>query len=131
MAKSSSTPGTSNNYVAFTLNLRTLSLIGFAINSSIFSDTQPQQRQGAQDHRRRSLHQHLEHRTATSLLPLIYTCFLLSVLLLTPQCLVTPDPSNAEGSGLTRGMIRAYLSGRHSLCLTLSHIKTQKRGSQK
>ena len=33
--------GTSNSYVAFTLNLRTLSLIGFAINSSIFSDTRP------------------------------------------------------------------------------------------
>ena len=37
--KSSSTPGTSNSYVAFTLNLRTLSLISFAIDSSIFSDT--------------------------------------------------------------------------------------------
>ena len=50
MAKSSSTPGTSNNYVAFTLNLCTLSLIGFAIDSSIFSDTRPQQRQEVGPH---------------------------------------------------------------------------------
>ena len=37
--KSSSTPRTSNSYAAFTLNLCTLSLIGFAIDSSIFSNT--------------------------------------------------------------------------------------------
>ena len=122
-AKSSSTPVTSNSYVAFTLNLRKLSLIGFAIDSLIFSDTRPQQRQGAQDHRRQSLHQCLEHQTAMSLLPLIYARFLLSVSLSTSRSLVTPDPSNSKGSGLTRGLIRAYLSGRHSLCPTLSHIK--------
>ena len=84
-----------------------------------------------QDHRLRSLHQRLEHRIATSLLPLIYARFLLSVLLSTPRSLVTPDPSNGKGSGLTWGLIRAYLSGRHSLCPTLSHVKTQKGGSQK
>ena len=121
--KSSSTPETLNSYVAFTLNLRTLSLIGFTIDSSIFSDTQPQQRQGAQDHRRRSLHQCLEHRTTTSLLPLIYARFLFSVLLWTPRSLVTPDPSNDRGSDLTLVLIRAYLFGRHFLCLTLSHVK--------
>ena len=83
-AKSSSMPGTSNSYVAFTLNLHTLSLISFAVNSSIFSDTRPQQWQGAQDHRQRCLRQRLEHRTATSLLRLIYARFLLSVSLSTP-----------------------------------------------
>ena len=35
--------------------------------------------------------------------------------------LVTPDTSNSGGSGLTRGLIRAYLSGRQSLRPTLSH----------
>ena len=49
----------------------------------------------------------------------------------TPRPLVTPDPSNGERSGLTRGLIRAYLSGRHSLRSTLSHAKTQKRGLRK
>ena len=78
----------------------------------------------AQDHRWQSLHQCVEYRTATSLLPLIYEHFLLSVSLSTLQSLVTLDPSNGRGSGLTRGLIRAYLSGRHSLCLTLSHVKT-------
>ena len=39
MVKSLSMPGTSNSYVAFTLNLCMLSLIGFAIDSSIFSDS--------------------------------------------------------------------------------------------
>ena len=79
--KSSSMPGTSNSYIAFTLNLRTLSLIGFSLS--------------------------------------------------TPRSLVTPDPSNGKGSGLTWGLISAYLSSKHSLCPTLSHVKTQKRGSRK
>ena len=48
-----------------------------------------------------------------------------------PQPLVTPNPSNGRGSGLTRGLIRAYLSGRHSLCPTLSHVKAQKQGLRK
>ena len=78
----------------------------------------------AQDHRRRSLHYCLEHRVATLLLPLIYTHFLLLVLLSTPQSIVRTDPNNGKGSGLTRGLIRAYLSDRHSLRLTLSHVKT-------
>ena len=59
--------------MARTLNLRMLSLIGLAIDSSIFSDTRP---------------------------------------------------SNGKGSGLTRGLIRAYLSGKHSLRPTLSHVET-------
>ena len=36
-----------------------------------------------------------------------------------------------RGSGLTQGLIRVYLSGRHSLRPTLSHVKTQKRGLRK
>ena len=116
--------GPSNSYVTFTLNLRTLSLIDYAIDSSIFSDTRPQQRQGAQDHQRRSFHQCLEYRTTMPLLSLIYARFLLSFSLSTPRSLVTPDPGNGRGSGYTRGLIRAYLSGRHSLCPTPSHVKT-------
>ena len=50
-----------------------------------------------------SLHQCLKHRTATSLLPLIYARFLLSVSLSTPRSLVTLDRSNGKGSGLTWG----------------------------
>ena len=49
-AKSSSMPGTSNSYVVFSLNICTLSLISFATNSPIFSDTRPQQRQGVGPH---------------------------------------------------------------------------------
>ena len=39
MVRSSSIPRTSSNYVAFTLNKHTLSLISFTIASPIFSDT--------------------------------------------------------------------------------------------
>jgi hypothetical protein len=35
--------------------------------------------------------------------------FLLSVLISFPRSLVTPDPSNVKGSGLTLGLIRIYL----------------------
>ena len=44
----------------------------------------------------------------------------------TPRSLVTPDPSNDKGPGHTWGLIRAYLSNRHSLCPAHSHVKTQK-----
>ena len=44
-----------------------------------------------------------------SLLPLIYARFLLSISLSTPRSLVTPDPSNGKGSGLTQGLIRVYI----------------------
>ena len=57
--------------------------------------------------------------------------FLLLVSLSSPRSLVTPNPSNGKGLGLTWGLIRAYISGRHSLCLTLSHIETWKQGLPK
>ena len=50
MVKSSLTPGTSNSYITFTLNIHILSLISFTTNSPIFSDTRPQQRQGVGPH---------------------------------------------------------------------------------
>ena len=82
----------------------------------------------AQDHRRRSLRQTLEHRTTTSLLPLIYAHFILSVSLSTSRSLVTPDPSNGRGLGLTRGLIRVYLSGRHSLRWPFLKLRPRSEG---
>ena len=84
----------------------------------------------AQDHQRRGLSQCLEHRAATLLLPLINTLSLISFAIDSP---IFSDirPSNGKGSGLTRGQIREYLSGRHYLGPTFSHVKTQKRGLRK
>ena len=76
------------------------------------------------DHRWHSLRQCLEHRVATSLLPLIYAHFLLSVLLSNSLIFSDTQPQQWQGSGLTQGLIRVYLSCRHSLCLTLSHVNT-------
>ena len=76
------------------------------------------QKQKAQGHRCRSLHQCLEHRAATSLLPLINAHFLLSVSLSNSLTFSDTRPQWWWGLGLTRGLIRAYLSGRHSLCPT-------------
>ena len=45
--------------------------------------------------------------------------FLLLVSLPSPQSLVTPNPSNGKGSGLTGGLIRVYI---HPSCVNSIYI---------
>ena len=66
----------------------------------------PARRLQAKNHRQRGLHQCLEYRAATSLLPLNKRTFsLISFVIQLPDFSVTSDPSNGKGSDLTQGLI--------------------------
>ena len=60
--------------------------------------------QGDRTHGRRTMAQILGGGTCEN-----KRCFLLLVSLSSPRSLVTLDPSNSKGSGLTQGLIRVYI----------------------